>query len=213
MQKRSQDNDDDQSHHQIGYKRRQQDALDDQLWKGVCHQVASRGNSMPLHRSTMLLVRTRHAATSASIVSLCRTCSRTLCAMVRSVAASRLTIAARASSASGASGPSMNCINFASQCLSIDDWSKQESIFAKARLSCAPPAARNCSIREASRNVASSGGSPFGWTRSCNSLRASASSHILRLSSETGGISICAASRSVAAAAMNRQVKRKACGL
>src|SRR5215831_14076308 len=70
MQKRSQDNDDDKSHHQIGYKRRQQDALDDQLWKGVCHQVASRGNSMPLHRSTMLLVRTRHAATSASIVSL-----------------------------------------------------------------------------------------------------------------------------------------------
>src|SRR6516165_4816783 len=156
MQKRSQDNDEDKSCHQIGYKRRQQDALDDQLCKGVCHQIASRGESTPLLRSRMLLVRTRHAATSASIESFCGAISRNLCAMARRVAVSRLTIAARASSASGASGLSVNCISFASQRRSIANWSKQESISASARPSCVPPAARNCWIGESSLNAAAS---------------------------------------------------------
>src|SRR5215469_8330859 len=187
MQKRSQDNDDDESHRQIGYKRRQQDASDSQLWKGVRHQLASRGEATPLLWSTMLLVKTRHAATSASIESFCGTVSRSSRAMARRVDVSRLTIAARALSASGASGPSSSCINFASQRRTVAAWSKQESISARARLSCAPPAARNCPIREAPRNAASSGASPFRCACSSNSLRASASSRILRLSSETGG--------------------------
>src|SRR6478672_10350996 len=111
MQKRSQYDDDDESRHQIRYKWRQQNASNDQLWKRVRHQLASRRDSTPLLRSRMLLVRTRHAATSASIDSFCGVCSRNLCAMVRSVGVSRLTIAARASSASGASGPSENGIS------------------------------------------------------------------------------------------------------
>src|SRR6516225_2783266 len=211
MQKRSQDNDEDKSCHQIGYKRREQDASDHQLWKGVCHQVASRKESTP--RSTMLLVRIRHAATSASIESFCGVVSCNRCAIVRRVGVSRLTIAARASSANVARGPSASCISFASQRRTIADWSKQESISARARLSCAPPTARNCPIREASRNVASSGASPFWWIGSCNSLWASATSRFLRSSSETGGISVCAANSSDAATTRNREVKRKLCGL
>src|SRR6516225_6152649 len=212
MQKRPQDNDEDKSCHQIGYKRREQDASDHQLCKGVSHQIASREKSTPLPRSRILLVRIRHAATSASIESFCGAASRNRYAMVRWVAVSRLTIAARASSASGASGLSASCISFASQSRSNADWSKQESISATARLSCAPPTARNCPIREAFRNVAS-WASPFWWAGSCNSARASASSRILRSSSETGGISVCAASNNDAAATRNREVKRKLCGL
>ena len=74
----------------------------------------------------------------------------------------RISLDTRASSASDASGPSVNCINLASQSRSIADWSKQETISARARLSCAPPAPRNCSIREASRSATSSAAPPSG---------------------------------------------------
>src|SRR6516165_2904025 len=98
MQKRSQDDDEDKSCHQIGYKRREQHASDRQLCKGVCHQVASEGKSTPLPRSTMLLVRIRHAAASASIEAVCEAISRNWWLMLRRAGVSRLTIAARASS-------------------------------------------------------------------------------------------------------------------
>src|SRR5215475_1630464 len=163
MQKRSQDDDEDKSCRQIGYKWREQHASDCQLCKGVCHQVASKGESRPLPQSAMLLVRIAHAATSASIEFLCGAVSCNRCAIVRRVGASRLTIAARASSANVARGPSASCISFASQRRIIADWSKQESISARARLSCAPPAERNCPIRDAFRNVASSEASPVWW--------------------------------------------------
>src|SRR5262245_52637166 len=213
MQKRSQDNDEDKSCHQIGYKRCEQDASDHQLCKGVCHQVASREKSTTPPRSRTLLVRIRQAAASASIESFGGAVSRNRCAVVRKVDVSRLTIAARASSASVANGPWASGISFASQRRTIADWSNPASISARARLSCAPPAARNCPILEASRNVASSGACPFWWADSCNSPRASASIRILRLSSETGGISVCAASVSNTAATRNSEVKRKLCGL
>src|SRR5215813_5517484 len=213
MQKRSQDDDEDKSCHQIGYKRREQHASDRQLCKGVCHQVASEGESRPLPRSAMLLVRIRHAATSDSIESFRGAVSCNRCAIVRRVGVSRLTIAVRASSANVARGPSASCTSFASQRRTIADRSKQESISARARLSCAPPTARNCPIREAFRNVASSGASPFWWIASCTLLRASATNRVLRSSSETGGISVCAASSSDAATTRNREVKRKLCGL
>src|SRR5215475_11691767 len=146
MQKRSQDSDDDKSCHQVGYKRRDQNAPDDQLWKGVCHQVAS---PTPLPWSTVLLAWTRHAAASALIGSFCAPFSLNSCAIARSLAASRLAIAARASSASAARGPSASRASFASQSRIIADWSKQESISARAPLSRAPPAERNCPIRDA----------------------------------------------------------------
>src|SRR6185295_17513152 len=136
MQKRSQDDDDGKSHSQIGCKRLQQDAADDEFCKGVGHQAAFREEWSPLLASTISLVRTRHAATSASIESFCGASSRNLVATARWLRASRVTIAARASSASDASGPAANCINFASQSRSVVDWSKQDSISARARLSC-----------------------------------------------------------------------------
>src|SRR6516165_2034449 len=112
MQKRSQDDDEDKSCRQIGNKRREQHASDRQFCKGVCHQVASEGESRPLPRSAMLLVRIRHAATSASIESFCGAVSRNRCAIARRVVVSLLTIATRAWSASSASGPSATCISF-----------------------------------------------------------------------------------------------------
>src|SRR5215472_10907999 len=90
MQKRSQDNDEDKSCRQIGYKRREQHASDRQLCKGVCHQFASEGESTPLLRSTMLLVRIRHLAAFASTESFCGAFSSNRCAIVRRVGVSRL---------------------------------------------------------------------------------------------------------------------------
>src|SRR5215475_2824998 len=135
MQKRPQDDDEDKSCCQIGYKRREQHAPDRQLCKGVCHQVASEGESTPLPRSTMLLVRFTHAAASASIEAVCEAISRKWWPMLRRADVSRLTIDARASSASDAAGPSASCISFAWQSRTNADWSKQESISARVRLS------------------------------------------------------------------------------